>query len=182
APGSPMHPPPHAAPGLHWLSVAPLARRSPAVGPAHPPAAFLAEPAGQFLGERAAGRIDVDGKNDAVEPIEVLAAVGEIREFRVLRIRSTGFDLGRRGIGYRNGVAVSGLLQRELVALTLDDDRGFGIGNVVETVQDPFGALYLRKGFRIERPVLDVHQLAIAEIREGDAIGFAAERRDVVAG
>src|SRR5262249_23730804 len=68
-----------------------------------------------------------------------------------------------------------------LVTLAFDDYRGLAIGDVVEAVQDLFCAFDLRKGFGTERPVFDVHQFAVAEIREGGAIGFAAERRDVVA-
>jgi|SRR5580700_4935340 hypothetical protein len=57
-------------------------------------------------------------------------------------------------VRHRDDVAVASLLARQLVGLPLDDDDRFGVGDVIEPVQDRLGALDLREGFRGERPEL----------------------------
>src|SRR5262249_24676845 len=55
------------------------------------------------------------------------------------------------------------------------------VGDVVEPVEDRLGALDPRKRLLRQRSKLDVHELAGAEIREGDAVHLGPERRDVIA-
>ena len=77
-------------------------------------------------------------------------------------------------IGNRYDVKNARLLERQLVELTLDDDRGLRRGNVVEPEEDLFGILDLRERLVDQRPEFDVDQLVGAEIGEGDGVGFSA--------
>jgi hypothetical protein len=72
----------------HLVSV--LARCVVPARPTCAPAPLLAEPPGEFFLERPAGPIAIEGEHDAIEPVEVIGAIGDVGEFRVRGIGVAG--------------------------------------------------------------------------------------------
>jgi hypothetical protein len=85
-----------------------------------------------------------------------------------------------RAVRHRDHIFEARDLEGQLVALAFDDDHVFGVGNVVEPVEDRLGILDLSESLLGERAEFDVYELVLPIIRERDASNLALEHGDVV--
>ena len=153
----------------HVVGVLALAPRRVIPSPLDAPAALPPEPSGELLGERVARPVVVGRDDHPSSQVEQAPARPQVRKLGVFLGVGQGtlFDVSGRAVGNGNDVRKTGLLERELVYLPLDENHVGRAHDVVEPVEDFLRSFHLREPL-FDRAVLDVDELAVPEVREGD--------------